>query len=98
MFVRVRKSRLFRFSLCAALLAPLAGCNAFQSMSTNKWFDGNWIETSAGAPVTDMLVYWDNRVRLTEDQANGGVQRPGLAARLYLISSEQFADAQGRIV
>jgi hypothetical protein len=93
------RTRVLWLGLCAGLIGSTAGCTEFQTMHTNKWIDGNWLQSNSNAaPVNDMFAYWDARVRLTEDSSNGGVQRHGLAGRLFLFNDGQCVEANGKVI
>src|SRR5580693_1434510 len=89
------KTRLFWLSLVATLLGPLAGCTDFQTIGSSQWLDSRWHD---GPAVSDMFVYWDNQIVVTEDSANLGVQRPGLAGRLFLLNEGKCVEAHGQVV
>ena len=84
--------------LSLLLLAPLAGCTEFQTMTTSKWLDGHWLKGDSSTPVNDMLTVWDCRVKMIEDHENDGMQRPGLVGRLVLLSGSTFAEANGGVI
>jgi hypothetical protein len=81
--------------LSCGLLAAASGCSLLpvcSSCSTTK-------ETPP-LPVTDVLVYWDNRVRITSDSVNNGRPLHGLAGRVHLFNtaSKHTVDADGKMV
>jgi hypothetical protein len=84
--------------LWLCVLAPLAGCNEFQTVNTAKWFEGTWMKNDASAPVKEMLTVWDARIRMAEDSTHDGIQRPGLVGRLVLLNDNGFQDAHGRVI
>ncbi|MBI1832828.1 MAG: hypothetical protein HYR84_15415 [Planctomycetes bacterium] len=87
-----------RWLILLAVLGPLAGCTTFQSLTTSKWFDGNWIDGGGEQAVTDGMTLWDNRVRITQDSVNAGRPLPGLVGRLYLFGNDRNVDAHGYVV
>ncbi len=84
--------------LCGILLVPLAGCTEFQKVCTANWIDPEWRTGHADQPVTDMITFWDNRMRVTEDSVNGGAPLPGLAGRLLLLNDNATVEAKGSVV
>ena len=84
--------------LGTVLLGPLTGCSSLQSLSTSQWFDAGWIDGHSEQPVNHLLTMWDNRVRITEDSANGGAPLHGMAGRLFLFNEDTSVEAHGRVV
>jgi hypothetical protein len=78
-----------------ALLTASSGCTSFQCCATPKWLDTVWYDEGRG--VSEVMVRWDHRIRVTEDSVSGGVPLPGIAGRVYLFNSNQSVDAHGKV-
>ncbi|MBM3997126.1 MAG: hypothetical protein FJ303_23695 [Planctomycetes bacterium] len=89
--------RAYWLAVVVAIL-PSIGCTTFQTLTTNKWLDGSWVDGGADHAVNDVMTLWDNRVRITQDSVNSGRPLPGLVGRIYLFSNDRNVDAAGFLV
>jgi hypothetical protein len=82
------------------LLSPLTGCTGFQSIASDKWLEGRWLQGDPEQPVNHVLTIWDGSVRVAQDTVNGGASVHGLVGRLLLLNEEtgRGMDALGTVM
>jgi hypothetical protein len=103
MFLRVpglRIRRTFWLLIGGMVLGPVTGCTGFQSIASESWLEGRWLQGEAEQQVSHVFTIWDGNVRTAQDTANSGATLHGLVGRLLLLNDDtgKGMDAHGTVM